>query len=179
MAKALGRLLRRRGFNVQLAHSASEALALLDHFTPDLVISDYRMPDVNGVELLVEIRRRLPGIPTFILSGYMDVNESDWSISSCGSRGSPGPCRHHRGGAGRPQQGSGRRRRQPRGRCAVTNPEDPHFAIEQRFKIPAEIAFLGFQILNVSLMWNSSRAIALIVILSAINVKRSPWAKPS
>lgn len=77
VAKALRRLLRRRGYEVHLAHSAAEALALLDHITPDLVISDYRMPDVNGVELLVEVRRRLPGIPTFILSGYMDVNESD------------------------------------------------------------------------------------------------------
>ena len=155
VAKSLGRLLRRRGFNVHLAHSAPDALALLDHVTPDLVISDYRMPEGNGVELLVEIRRRLPDIPTFILSGYMDVNESDsvdaflwkpWEPKALvatlqAALAARGKDQGDGGGGGSSSTGTGapargpaqqqhRRKRNPQGRTAVTNPDDPHLAIE-------------------------------------------------
>ena len=72
--KALERLLRRAGFNVFTAETAEQALQLLA-FTPcQVVISDYRMPDMNGGALLKQINKRYPNIVCMILSGYADFN---------------------------------------------------------------------------------------------------------
>jgi len=66
--------LQSRGFEVQGAASGEEALALLsgEHF--DLVLSDLRMPGINGMDLLSEIRRRHSGVGVVMLTGCEDVS---------------------------------------------------------------------------------------------------------
>ena len=55
---------------VRAASGAREALALLESYTPDLVISDIQMPGMNGLALCRRIREKLPGTQIIILTGY-------------------------------------------------------------------------------------------------------------
>lgn len=73
IAKALLRLLRRE-FKVEIAHNAAEALARLEQGPVDLIISDFRMPGMNGAELLAESKRRWPTTIRIMLSGYADFD---------------------------------------------------------------------------------------------------------
>ncbi|MFQ4140648.1 ATP-binding protein [Chlorogloeopsis sp. ULAP02] len=53
-------ILEQYGAQVSVAASATEALALLDHFQPDILISDIGMPDIDGYMLMQQIRNRSP-----------------------------------------------------------------------------------------------------------------------
>ena len=64
------RILERRGFNVTTASGAAEALRLMEQELPDLVLLDLQMPRMNGADALKEIRRRWPGMPVIISTGY-------------------------------------------------------------------------------------------------------------
>ncbi len=66
------------GFNVISAACAEEALGLLEVHTVDVVISDARMPNMSGFQLLDHIQD-MGKSPLFYLStGVVDVNESDF-----------------------------------------------------------------------------------------------------
>lgn len=66
---ALAEALVRAGYRVRAAMSGSEALAKLATPPADLVITDYQMHPINGLELIREIRRRLPHLPVLIMTG--------------------------------------------------------------------------------------------------------------
>ena len=59
-------------FKIHLAHSAAEALELIDELPIPVVIADQRMPDMTGVEMFSRIRRKHPHIQRVILSGYSE-----------------------------------------------------------------------------------------------------------
>jgi signal transduction histidine kinase len=65
-------LLKRKGCRVMSASSAVDALKLVDKETPSLIISDIGMPEVDGYELLTQLRRRkeLKKVPAIAISGY-------------------------------------------------------------------------------------------------------------
>ncbi|KRQ14709.1 response regulator [Bradyrhizobium manausense] len=66
------------GYETTLAANADEALKLLDEANSyDVVFSDVIMPGMNGVDLGREIRRRYPGIPVVLTSGYSEVLAED------------------------------------------------------------------------------------------------------
>ena len=71
--RALTRLFERRGHEVRTAASGEAALALLDTFTPDVVVSDHKMSGMTGAVLLDAIGRRLPAARRVLLSGYAEV----------------------------------------------------------------------------------------------------------
>ncbi len=73
IARSLRRVLKGT-YEVDMVESADEALARLDELRPDVVISDFRMPDMNGAELLSDVRRRLPDSIRLLLSGYTDLD---------------------------------------------------------------------------------------------------------
>ncbi len=56
-------------FEVVTAGSGTEALALLERFRVDVVVSDYQMPGMNGIELLRECRRRFGDLPFILFTG--------------------------------------------------------------------------------------------------------------
>lgn len=66
------RLLRGMGYEVLAAASGDEALALAVQpgFSVDIVVSDVRMPGLQGPEMLARIRRQFPRLPAIFLSGY-------------------------------------------------------------------------------------------------------------
>jgi len=55
--KTTTRVLRSEGYQVKEANSGAEALTVLRKFHPDLILSDIRMPDMNGFDLLDRIRK--------------------------------------------------------------------------------------------------------------------------
>lgn len=67
---ALRRLLRRAGYQVRLAESAAEGLQILARKPVDLVISDMRMPGMDGAAFLKEVRARWPATIRILLTGY-------------------------------------------------------------------------------------------------------------
>jgi diguanylate cyclase (GGDEF)-like protein/PAS domain S-box-containing protein len=71
---ALKRLLRREGYQIHTAGSASEALELLAAHPVQVIVSDHRMPGMSGVEFLSRARDLYPNTRRIILSGYSDIN---------------------------------------------------------------------------------------------------------
>lgn len=63
----------RREFDVHLARSADEAMAILDREPMHIVVSDQRMPRCTGVEFLALVRQRHPHCIRMLLTGYADM----------------------------------------------------------------------------------------------------------
>ncbi len=70
--KSLRRVFIYSDYKVFFAESGSEALAILDTGDIDLIISDMRMPEMNGYELLSLVKEKHPNSIRIILSGYTD-----------------------------------------------------------------------------------------------------------
>jgi CheY-like chemotaxis protein len=65
-------ILEERGHQVTAVSNPSEALNLFAAGAFDLVLTDYRMPRMNGAELIAALRGVVPTIPVILLSGYVD-----------------------------------------------------------------------------------------------------------
>ncbi|WP_256759736.1 response regulator [Cohnella sp. WQ 127256] len=57
---------------VKTASNGLEALELLTQFTPDIIVSDVRMPRMNGIEFATVAREQYPHVKIIFLSGYSD-----------------------------------------------------------------------------------------------------------
>ncbi len=70
------------GFIVESARTATEALALFDPETHDLVITDNSMPGMSGAELAQIIKQRSPSTPVLMCSGQLpeDLTHLDVAI---------------------------------------------------------------------------------------------------
>lgn len=69
------RILTNRGYTVETAADGLEGVKMFEQFRPDLVIVDYHMPRMNGVEVVEYIRvKRNSHIPILIMSGNTDVS---------------------------------------------------------------------------------------------------------
>ena len=78
---ALRRLFHPLNYRILTAGSGAEALALLEHEPVDLVISDMRMPQMDGVQLLEQVRAKWPNIPRILLTGYADIDSTIAAIN--------------------------------------------------------------------------------------------------
>jgi len=72
MAERLGE----RGFEVVEADSGERALALLDQFAFDVIITDLRLPGIDGSRLIEAARDRYPGIIAIVITGYGTVKDA-------------------------------------------------------------------------------------------------------
>jgi len=70
MLSMLSKLLSRRGYAVETASSATTALAKLKKSSFEVVISDVRMPKMDGVALLEKVKERTPRTAVVLLTGY-------------------------------------------------------------------------------------------------------------
>ncbi len=78
---ALKRALRPEGCRVLTAQSGAEALALMEDDPTDVVVSDMRMPGMDGATLLAKIRQRWPETERILLTGYSDMAETVAAIN--------------------------------------------------------------------------------------------------
>jgi diguanylate cyclase (GGDEF)-like protein/PAS domain S-box-containing protein len=70
---SLKRLFRREGYKILTAANGLEGLDLLANNKVDVVISDARMPEMNGGEFLGKVREMYPDVVRMMLSGYTDL----------------------------------------------------------------------------------------------------------
>lgn len=70
---SLHRMLRLRGWNITTYSSPQKALEALAGSDVDVVISDYRMPDMDGAEVLKHVRSLCPDAMRIIMSGQADM----------------------------------------------------------------------------------------------------------
>jgi two-component system nitrogen regulation response regulator GlnG len=68
--------LAREGIAYRTFSAAQEALEKLPEETPQVVVSDIRMPGVSGLELMRELRLRLPSTPVIIMTAYSDLESA-------------------------------------------------------------------------------------------------------
>lgn len=69
------KLIMNKHFKVTECTNGSEALQLLNDKKFDLIVSDYKMPVMNGLILLEKVRQLDPSIPFFLLTGSLDCLE--------------------------------------------------------------------------------------------------------
>lgn len=79
---SLQRLFRREGYNILTATGGQEGLELLKGNMVSLVISDNRMPEMDGVEFLSKVREVSPSTVRFMLTGYADIKAVVGAINS-------------------------------------------------------------------------------------------------
>jgi DNA-binding NtrC family response regulator len=72
--RVLSRILSGESFQVTTAEGASQATQILGEKSFDLVISDLRLPDGDGLSILQEIRKAGSEIPVVILTAYGEVD---------------------------------------------------------------------------------------------------------
>ena len=75
-------LTQQHGIKSVAANSATEALERLDDGGFDCVVSDYEMPEMDGLELLEEIRETNPSIPFILLTGRGDEETASAAIAA-------------------------------------------------------------------------------------------------
>ena len=66
-------LLEEQGFDVQVAQCGEEGLKLFERRAFNVVIADYGMPDMTGVDLIGRIRMAKPGTPVVLISSRVDA----------------------------------------------------------------------------------------------------------
>ena len=71
--ESLGEALSEAGYDVRTAEDAARALAALATRAPDVVLTDVRMPGLDGLELLRLLRERSPGVQVILMTAYDDM----------------------------------------------------------------------------------------------------------
>ena len=85
VTSAFSTLLKVEGFSdAHFFNSPKEALEFLKDNAPDLVISDFLMPEMNGLEFLSEVKRLYPEVSRILLTGYADKENAIRAINEVG-----------------------------------------------------------------------------------------------
>lgn len=71
-------------YDVYTFTSAKEALRFIEESEVDIVISDYLMPEMDGITFLGQVRNIKPEIPRIILTGYADKENAIKAINEVG-----------------------------------------------------------------------------------------------
>ncbi len=74
--ESLATILQREGYETITAGDGKEALEKIESSIPDLVLTDLKMPYLNGLELLTEIKSKYPDIEVIIITGYATVESA-------------------------------------------------------------------------------------------------------
>lgn len=70
--------------DVYLFNNPKDAVKFLNENTPDLIISDFMMPDMNGLEFLTEAKKLHPEVSMILLTGYADKENAIKAINEIG-----------------------------------------------------------------------------------------------
>jgi two-component system response regulator HydG len=68
------------GYTVHLFKNGFDGLALLDKEPVDLVLTDLKMPEIDGIEILRRVKEKWPRIEVIIITGYQTVDTAVKSI---------------------------------------------------------------------------------------------------
>ena len=79
---ALAEILREEGYACETAADGFKGLGRFAEFEPDLVLTDLKMPGMDGVELLGKVRERLPGLPVVVMTAFGAVDTAVLAMRS-------------------------------------------------------------------------------------------------
>lgn len=68
--------LRKAGFGVRCAGSAEEAEKQREEIEPDMIVSDVRMPGIDGITYMRKVKETLPGLPFLLITAYPDIRDA-------------------------------------------------------------------------------------------------------
>ena len=69
------------GFVVEVAESGAQALQKLEQKEFHLVLSDMQMPEMNGTDFLIQVRKRWPKVMRLLLTGAADLKDAISAIN--------------------------------------------------------------------------------------------------
>ncbi|MCF7970699.1 MAG: sigma 54-interacting transcriptional regulator [Methylococcaceae bacterium] len=76
LLKLIALRLRSAGLEIEIAHSAEQAVGLLPSYLPLLVITDLRMGEMDGMALFSHIQQQYPALPVIILTAHGTIKEA-------------------------------------------------------------------------------------------------------
>jgi len=82
--KSISRVLRNENYQTLTAQSGEEGLAVLKQYGVDLVISDQKMPGMNGLDFLKHVKSDYPQILTIMLTGQAEIEIAMSAINEAG-----------------------------------------------------------------------------------------------
>ncbi|HUQ49145.1 MAG TPA: response regulator [Terriglobales bacterium] len=74
LARLSCEILNMQGYRAVSAYNAADALAKLEKEEFDMLVTDFRMEGMNGLELAKKVRETSPNIPIIIVTGYTDLD---------------------------------------------------------------------------------------------------------
>src|SRR6516162_6559445 len=75
--KSLRRVLRSQDWEIRTALDGERGLKILEQFTPEVVISDFRLPGMNGADFLAQVKQRIPLAQRIMLTGHADQRANE------------------------------------------------------------------------------------------------------
>ncbi len=82
LRKVLGTLLRRSGYSVRTAGDGIEALEVLKRETISVIVTDLKMPRMDGLDLLAKVRSQRPDIPVILITAFGTVDRAVGAIKA-------------------------------------------------------------------------------------------------
>lgn len=74
--KVMSASLKKEGYEVETSRSGEEAVGKIGTDRYNLVITDYKLPGLNGLDLLQEIKGKYPDMPVIILTAYGTIEKA-------------------------------------------------------------------------------------------------------
>lgn len=78
--RSCSRTLSPLGYDVSLTQSSLDGLKMIDNEEFDLVLTDIKMPDMDGIEVLKQVREKFPEMKVIIMTGYQTVENAVKSV---------------------------------------------------------------------------------------------------
>lgn len=72
----LKRFFERKGYLIDTAFTAKEGISLSEKNTYDLILTDFRLPDIDGLEVIKSLKSTHPRRPVIVITGYSDVKQA-------------------------------------------------------------------------------------------------------
>ncbi len=76
-------LMYKREFNIRTEQYAAKAIEEFQHHDINLLVTDQKMPDMLGTDLIKQLKAKKPNLKTIILTGYADTNMLMTAINEC------------------------------------------------------------------------------------------------
>lgn len=72
-ADLITKILQKKGFNAAAANTKADALKMFSAGRIDLVLTDFKLPDGNGLEVINEVRKLNPEVPIIVMTAFGDI----------------------------------------------------------------------------------------------------------
>ena len=80
IATGLARVMSKEGYDVDMAHTGRDALEKFWANGFDLLVADLRLPDIDGMDVVREVRKKRPKMTVVIITGYPSVSSATTAV---------------------------------------------------------------------------------------------------